>query len=273
MATKPSWIWWGLLTTPGVKAVRILENRVETPSTKTILFEEGMRATSGQFVMVWVPGVDEFPMSVSYTGDQFGLTYQILGEGTKTLASKCPGDKIGIRGPYGKGFALHGKRLLVVAGGLGMAPLGLFVQEAVEHGAKLDVVIGARTSKELLFEERSAKTGARVHISTDDGTKGIKGFATELAARVLEKDRFDCLYTCGPEKMIVTLLAMADRKGLPMQASLERMMKCGIGVCDSCAIDGKHVCKDGPVFGESDLRSFSDLGRTKLDTCGRKVVV
>jgi dihydroorotate dehydrogenase electron transfer subunit len=252
---------------------KIVENRVETPSTKTMIFEEGLRATSGQFVMVWVPGVDEFPMSVSYSGDRLGVTYQIIGEGTKALASKCPGEKVGIRGPYGKGFAIHGKRLLVVAGGLGMAPLGLFVEEATSHGAKVDVVLGARSSKELLFEGRAARAGARVHISTDDGSKGFKGLATQLAAEVLEKDRFDCVYTCGPEKMIVGLLTLADKKGVPMQASLERIMKCGIGICDSCALDGKHVCRDGPVFNERELRSFSELGKTKLDMCGRKVVV
>jgi dihydroorotate dehydrogenase electron transfer subunit len=253
--------------------MRIVEHRDETPSTKTMVFDEGMRATSGQFVMVWVPGVDEFPMSVSYSGERLGITYQVIGEGTRALAARKVGDRIGVRGPYGKGFAIRGKRLLVVGGGLGMAPLGLFVEEAAEHGAKLDIVLGARTSGELLFEERCARTGSKVHISTDDGTRGLKGFATELAATTLERDRFECVYTCGPEKMIVGLLGIADKKGIPMQASLERIMKCGIGVCDSCALDGRHVCRDGPVFNERDLRSFSDLGKTKLDTCGRKTAV
>lgn len=258
---------------PGVRMFRIAQHLDETASTRTIRFDEMLVATAGQFVMVWVPGVDEFPMSVSYSGDGFGITYQVIGEGTRALAEKKAGDMIGIRGPYGKGFAIHGKRLLVVAGGLGMAPLGLFVEEATAHGAKVDVVLGAKSSKELLFEERCSRAGARVHISTDDGTKGSRGFATELAATVIEKDRFDCVYTCGPEKMIAGLLDIAGKRGVPMQASLERIMKCGIGVCDSCALDGKHVCRDGPVFNERELRSFSDLGKTKLDTCGRKVAV
>ena len=245
----------------------------ETPSIKTVRFNERLAATPGQFVMVWVPGVDEFPMSVSYTEDGLGVTYQILGDGTKALASKVKGDRVGIRGPYGKGFAIHGKQLLVVAGGAGMAPLAPFVEQSVAHGASVDLVLGARTSTDLLFESRATKAGARVRISTDDGSKGFKGLATELTESVLAKNRFDSVYACGPEKMLVGVLKMAESRKLPMQASLERMMRCGIGICDSCAIDGRHVCRDGPVFSERELRALDELGKTKLDMCGRKVPV
>ncbi len=251
----------------------VLRHVDETPTIRSIIFKEGLAATPGQFVMVWVPGVDEFPMSVSYSTDGLGITYQVLGDGTKALASKAEGDRIGIRGPYGKGFAIHGKRLLVVAGGAGMAPLAPFVEEAVAHKASVDLVIGARTSSNILFESRGLKAGAKVHISTDDGSKGFKGLAVGLAESVLAGGKFDSIYACGPEKMLFSLLKIADSRKLPMQASLERIMKCGIGVCDSCAIDGKHVCTDGPVFSERDLRAFSELGKTKLDMCGRKVPV
>jgi len=232
-----------------------------------------MQGIPGQFVMVWVPGIDEFPMSLSYSGDAFGITYQIIGEGTKALASKKVGDKVGIRGPYGKGFAIHGRRLLLVAGGAGMAPLAPLAEDAVAHKCSVDFVIGARTARELLFETRTAESGARIHISTDDGSKGFKGLATDLARTVVSKAQFECLYACGPERMVVGLLSIATEKGLPMQASLERIMKCGIGVCDSCAVDGKHVCRDGPVFKEVELRKFAELGKTKLDLCGRKTPV
>jgi dihydroorotate dehydrogenase electron transfer subunit len=251
----------------------IAENRKETPNTRTIIFEEKLAATPGQFVMVWVPGVDEFPMSASYTSKEFGITFQVIGDGTKALAEKDAGEKIGIRGPYGKGFAIHGKRLLMVAGGAGMAPLAPFVEESLDHKVVVDLVVGAKTADELLFEGRVARAGAKVHVSTDDGSKGFKGLATESAASVLKNERFDCIYACGPEMMIVGLLDMAEKHRTPMQASLERIMKCGIGICDSCALDGRHVCKDGPVFSERDLRSFEELGRTKLDTSGRKVPV
>lgn len=251
----------------------IAEHTQETPSIKTIRFKETLSATPAQFVMVWVSGVDEFPMSASYTGHGFGITYQILGDGTRALASKEVGDRIGIRGPYGNGFVLHGSRVLVVAGGAGMAALGPFIEEAAAKGAAVDVVIGARTAEEILFEKRSMLAGGRIHISTDDGTKGLKGFATELASSLLDKERYDCMYACGPERMIVGLLKLATEKGIPIQASLERLMKCGIGICDSCALDGKHVCKDGPVFSETDLRAMAELGKTKLDHAGRKVPI
>jgi len=242
-------------------------------AVKTIRFEDSLSASPGQFVMVWVPGVDEFPMSVSYTGKRFGFTYQILGEGTKALASKKPGDLIGVRGPYGRGFSVAGKNLMVVAGGLGMAPIAPFVELAVEHKSSVEIVIGAKSATKLLFEKRAGAAGAKVHIATDDGSKGFKGFASDLAASLLQKGRFDSMYTCGPEPMIAKVLLLASQKGVPLQASLERLMKCGIGVCDSCAIDGKHVCRDGPVFSDTDLLGFSDLGRAKLDACGRKVQI
>jgi dihydroorotate dehydrogenase electron transfer subunit len=251
----------------------IAEHRKETPNARTIIFEEKLAAVPGQFVMVWVPGVDEFPMSASYASRDFGITYQIVGDGTKALAGKDAGEKICIRGPYGKGFAIHGKRLLMIAGGVGMAPLAPFVEESIVHEAVVDLVLGAKTEDELLFERRAATAGAKVHVSTDDGSKGFKGLATESAASVLKNEKFDCMYACGPEKMIVGLLDIAEKHRTPMQASLERLMKCGIGICDSCALDGRHVCRDGPVFSERELRSFEELGRTKLDTSGRKVPV
>jgi len=245
----------------------------DTPAVKTIRFEESIIAAPGQFVMVWVPSVDEFPMSVSYIGEQFGFTYQILGEGTKALSAKKPGDIVGVRGPYGHGFSIKGKRLLMVAGGLGMAPIAPFVERAIEHKSSVDLVLGAKSSGNLLFEKRAVDAGAKVHIATDDGSRGFRGFASDLTASLLKGEAFDGIYTCGPEPMIVKVLEIATARRIPVQASLERLMKCGIGVCDSCAIDGRHVCRDGPVFSEKDLRDFGDLGRAKLDASGRKVPI
>ncbi len=249
------------------------ENLQETPSIRTIRLAGEMLAVPGQFVMVWVPGADEFPMSLSYTGERFGITFQVLGEGTKALASMKAGQKIGIRGPYGNGFAIHGRRLLTVGGGAGMAPLGPFIEEAIAHRASVTAVIGARTARELLFERRSTSAGARVRVSTDDGTAGLRGAATELARELLLKGEFDAVYACGPEKMIVGLLEQTKGRDIELQAALERYMKCGIGICDSCALDGKHVCSDGPVFKDRELRKFDQLGRTKLDPAGRTVSV
>ncbi|OGS42900.1 MAG: dihydroorotate dehydrogenase electron transfer subunit [Euryarchaeota archaeon RBG_16_62_10] len=253
--------------------LRIRDNRDETPSIRTVRFGSRLDAVPGQFVMVWVPGIDEFPMSISYTGTRFGITYQVLGDGTRALASVGPGDYLGIRGPYGRGFELTGKRLLLVAGGAGMAPLAPMVKMAVGAGKKVDLVIGARTRAEILFDRRASRAGARVFISTDDGSRGFKGIASELAEDLLSKSRYDAVYACGPEKMISKLLGLAREHRVPMQASLERIMKCGIGLCDSCAIDGRHVCTDGPVFSDQEMKLFEDLGRSKLDLTGRRVPI
>ncbi len=263
----------GLPTVPGVRMMTVHEHRDETPNVRTVIFKEKLLAKPGQFVMVWVPGVDEFPMSASYTIPRFGITYQVLGPGTKALASVVQGRKVGIRGPYGKGFTLVGSRVLGVAGGAGIAPLAPFLELAITKRASVDLVLGAKTAREIIFEDRMVEAGAKVHISTDDGSGGSTGFATDLAKEVMSKERFDCVYTCGPERMLVGVLALAEKHKTPVQASLERFMKCGIGICDSCAIDGRHVCKDGPVFSGDDLRAFDDLGKTKLDTCGRRVPI
>ena len=273
MATNQSEKWWGSLILPGLKVFRVRENFNETPHMKTIRFAEQLDGVPGQFVMVWVPGVDEFPMSLSYTGNRFGITYQIVGDGTRALSAKLPGDKIGIRGPYGNGFTAKGKNLLLVGGGAGMAPIGPLVELARSRKAKVDLVLAAKTRDELLFEKRSIRSGASVHVSTDDGTKGFKGLATELAESVMAKKKFDLICACGPEKMISKMLDIASKKKIPMEASLERLMKCGIGICDSCALDGKHVCKDGPVFLEKELRLIDEFGKTKLDAAGRKVPI
>jgi len=247
--------------------------RDETPSTKTVRFKEPLDARPGQFVMVWVPGVDEFPMSVSYPGMDFGVTYQIVGEGTKALAQRLPGERIGIRGPYGNGYTLEGRKVLAVAGGTGTASLAPFIESAVKGGAAVTAVLGAKTSKDLLFEDRCARAGATVRVSTDDGSKGFKGLATDLARKTLDAGRFDAIYTCGPERMVAGLVPLARRHNIGMFASLERLMKCGIGICDSCALDGLHVCRDGPVFPLDVLERSEEFGRTRLDPTGTKVPI
>ncbi|HUV61762.1 MAG TPA: dihydroorotate dehydrogenase electron transfer subunit [Thermoplasmata archaeon] len=253
------------------KIFTITEQKDEATDCKTVRFDGDMDAQPGQFVMVWVPGVDEFPMSVSYVGDNFGVTYRVIGDGTRSLSAMNPGAKIGIRGPYGRGFEITGKRMLAVAGGTGMASIAPLVEKAVNSGVEVDLVIGAKTASELMMRGRCEEAGAKVHISTDDGSEGAKGLATDIAADIIQGGAFDSVCACGPERMAVGILHLTKKHGLPLQASLERHMKCGIGICDSCAIDGRHVCVDGPVFSGEILASLTDLGRTRLNPSGRRV--
>ncbi|MBU1158788.1 MAG: dihydroorotate dehydrogenase electron transfer subunit [Candidatus Thermoplasmatota archaeon] len=254
-----------------IRMLKVSEHIDETPNVRTIVLDGSIEAEPGQFVMVWVPGADEFPMSISYIGDQMGITYQIVGDGTKALSIKHVGDLVGIRGPYGKGYTPIGRKPLVVAGGTGMAALSPLIERLKLNQSEVRVVIGARTAREILFRDRAMKAGAEVVITTDDGSEGEKGFATDIAVPILQTREHDIVYCCGPERMMTKLADKCSELSIPMQASVERLMKCGIGICDSCAIDGLHVCRDGPVFSIDVLKGFSEFGRTKLDATGRRI--
>jgi dihydroorotate dehydrogenase electron transfer subunit len=262
-----------LRTDERLRVFAIAEELDETPTIRTVRMDGELHAQPGQFVMVWVPGRDEFPMSVSFPGERFGITYKVVGEGTRHLSAMGPGDRLGIRGPYGRGYSLEGERVLVVAGGTGMAVLAPMVEQAVAAGVSVDIVLGARTGTELLMRSRCERTGATVYITTDDGSEGFKGLTTDRARELLDAGGYDMVYTCGPERMIVGVLELAKARSIPMQASLERYMKCGIGICDSCAIDGRHVCIDGPVFPGEALSAMAELGKTRLSPSGRRTAI
>ena len=234
---------------------------------KTFFLDIKMDAMPGQFVMVWIPGIDEVPMSLSHIGEETAITVEKVGEATEAMHRMKEGDKLGVRGPYGRGFEIMGKKALFVAGGTGIAPLLPLIK--IYEGEK-HVVLGAKTSKLLLFADDIKKI-ANLHISTDDGSAGIEGFSTDVARMLMEKQEFDVVYVCGPEIMMKKMLDLCIEKGIEMQASLERYMKCGVGICDSCAIDGYHVCKDGPVFSSNVLIKIKDFGEWKRDEAGRKV--
>ena len=218
--------------------------------------------------MVWIPGIDEIPMSLSHIGERQAITVKKIGEATSALYNLKEGDKIGIRGPYGHGFAKKGRKALFVAGGIGIAPLLPLIRE---YEGEKEVILGARTKNEIIFEDEIKKL-APLHISTDDGSYGFKGFATDLMSKLLNKD-FDIVYTCGPEKMMKRVYQICKENGIEMQASLERYMKCGIGICDSCSINGYKVCRDGPVFDIETLSKMTDFGKWKRNEAGKKIPI
>jgi len=236
---------------------------------KTLFFscENCKKAEPGQFVMVWIPGIDEIPMSLSHIGKIQGITVKKIGRATKSLYSMNIKDKIGVRGPYGKGFVKKGKKALFVAGGIGIASLLPLIKS---YKGEKYVILAARNKNMLIFE-KEIKNFAELYISTDDGSLGFKGFATDLMKKLIKEHDFDIVYTCGPEKMMKKILDISIENGIEMQASLERYMKCGIGICDSCAIDGYKVCKDGPVFDRKILAKMKEFGKWKRDETGKKV--
>lgn len=252
------------------RIVKILSVIEENSDVKTLTFKDDCKAFPGQFVMVWVPDVDEVPMSLSFIGEKKGFTVKKIGEATKAMHLLKKGDRIGIRGPYGTHFETKGKKLLVVAGGIGIAPLAPFIEIAKKDGKNLTLAFGAKTKAELLFLNRLKDRYEELLIATDDGSEGYHGFVSNLANEILEKEDFDEILTCGPESMIKKVVDAANNKKISVQASLERYMKCGVGICDSCAIDGFLVCKDGPIFSGKALANLNDFGRFRRDACGKK---
>lgn len=226
----------------------------------------------GQFVMVWVPGVDEVPMSLSYQGEMAGITVKNVGEATAALSSLREGDLIGVRGPYGKGWMVPKGRILCVGGGVGMAPL-MSALDAVDDPSTVDVVIGARDAGEIIFYERAKERSNDVRISTDDGSRGFKGTAVALAAAMMAEKKYDMVLGCGPEIMLRYLLVACNEAGVRCQVSLERLMKCGAGLCGSCVVDGLRVCVEGPVFFDKQVEGMSEFGRCKRTASGSKTKV
>lgn len=253
------------------KVLQIIKEKKETSNIKTIMFEYSEDITPGQFFMIWIPKVDEIPMSVSYIDKNIkGITFKKVGDATNALFELKKGDRIGVRGPYGNGFKIHGKRILFVAGGTGIAMITPTVEKAIDKKIITTVIIGAKNKDELIFENRMKKYGAEVYVSTDDGSIGYKGFASDLAKELLENNIFDLILTCGPELMMKKLFEISQN--IPFQASLERYMKCGFGICGQCCVGkGLRVCEEGPVFDEKTLKDIEDFGVYKRDAAGRKV--
>ncbi len=249
------------------RVVRIEKVVQETPSIKSFYFVDNSNPAPGQFYMVWIPGVDEFPMSISAIDDLKRFTVKKIGDGTAAMHNLQEGDRLWIRGPYGRGFKPTDEPALVVGGGTGMATLAPLINALRDA----DVIIAARNEKELLFVDEFPDK--EVHIATDDGSRGFKGFASELAAVLIDKKEYGMVYTCGPEPMIKAIVDICLARKIPVQASLERFMKCGIGVCDSCSINGFRVCADGPVFSEKELAQMTELGKWKRDPSGMKVKI
>jgi dihydroorotate dehydrogenase electron transfer subunit len=260
------------------ESVRVSEKIEETERITTLLFEmplTNFEFHPGQFFMVWVPGVDEIPMSVSLWDPPIaGITVQAVGEATDSLTKLSEGDWLGIRGPFGSHFSTDSKKALVVGGGIGMAPLRPLVHDLSTFDTDITLIVAAKTKNHLLLYDFVERIGTNLHveIATDDGSIGYKGLATEAADEIAKSSKFDTIYTCGPELMMLGLFNLAQKKNLRFQASLERYMKCGCGICGTCAMDptGVLVCKEGPVFTSKDLLKLEEFGKYHRDSTGEK---
>jgi dihydroorotate dehydrogenase electron transfer subunit len=199
----------------------------EAKDLKTFIFRYKLDAKPGQFVIVWLPRIDEKPFSISFQDkDKFGITVFRIGEFTSKMFDLKEGDKIGIRGPYGNGFSLRGKRVVLVGGGCGAAPLGFLADELKKRKIDVNYIIGAKSKECLLFEKRMQIANIKTYFATDDGSYGFKGYTTEVLKKIISEKKIDAVYTCGPEIMIKFVVEICEKAKIPCEISMERYMKC-----------------------------------------------
>jgi dihydroorotate dehydrogenase electron transfer subunit len=263
-----------------LRTTRILTVKNESPTVKTFIFKDTpcAKAQPGQFLMLWIPGVDEIPLSI-LDADEDGLVsvaVKKVGEATRALHGAKVGNVLGVRGPFGNSFAMVKGKGLMVAGGTGTAPLFFLAKRLMPRMARGVFVLGAKTKSELLFMNQLGQILGEdeTHLvtSTEDGSCGVTGLCTELVEQILAKERFNIIYACGPEKMIRRVFELAERHQTNLEASLERLMRCAIGLCGSCTIGKYRVCTDGPIFTSKQLREVkTEFGNSKRDPTGRKI--
>lgn len=246
---------------------RVVDNRPETADTVTVRLEPVHTAlppfAPGQFAMVYAFGVGEIPVSVAGLQDG-ALIHTIRGVGavSHALWALRPGTQVGVRGPFGTGWDLpsaSGRDLLVVAGGIGLAPLRPLVQDALStpgDRGRLNVLVGARTPEDLLYRDELSGWGQPYCGVTVDRAgqewHGQVGVVTTLLDRAVFTPHETTAFVCGPEVMIrATARELLDR-GVPAQhirVSLERNMHCATGHCGHCQLGPLLLCRDGPVVG------------------------
>lgn len=200
------------------------------------------------------------------TRDKVEILYKVVGKATEILSTKRKGDRLDIIGPLGNGFELKSTvhirqpTALLVAGGHGVAPLYALARQITNHKSQALIFIGGRTKKDIVSDKELRKLGAKVYISTEDGSSGYKGLITDLLKRKARAMSYELgvrIYACGPKPMLKEVAKLARRYKIPCQVSLEEYMACGIGTCLGCAVKTrtgfKLVCKDGPVFDAGEI--------------------
>lgn len=244
--------------------------RVETYNVRTyyVKLPDGVELPKpGQFDLLYIHGVGEVPISVSDIHSETKViahTVRFIGSVTKTFAKLVEGDVIGFRGPYGKGWPLElceGKDILIVGGGIGLPPLRPVIREVAKNRSKygrLVILYGARTPKDLIYRyeyvDYESIPNTELHLTVDvpdESWRGDVGVVTELISKVSLDPKNTIALVCGPETMMKHTVKELSRKGFKPNAiflSLERRMKCGVGLCGHCQVGPYFVCKHGPVF-------------------------
>lgn len=215
----------------------------------------------GQFVQVDIKGSKNTflrrPISINFVDQEKNLLWLLVrraGEGTSTLISAPAGEVINLILPLGNGFSLNNGKVLLIGGGVGVAPLLYLGKILSEKGSNVSFLLGARRNQDLLELEEFKKYG-EVFVSTEDGSMGEKGFVTTHS---ILNDKFDLIQCCGPLPMMKAVAKIARLHNTHCEVSLENVMACGIGACLCCVEDTTEgnvcVCKEGPVFNIDKLK-------------------
>lgn len=243
-----------------------LEKIIGNEEQKTLFFKiENEIVIPGQFFMLNYKGCQK-PFSVSfYDSILIGFTIEDRGECSAKMIRAEKGEYFGLTGPLGKGFQIDKhERFLLIGGGIGAAPLNYLALFLVGNSKDVDVLFGAKTSEKLDYcKPLMGIASCNMSIYTDDGSEGQKGFVTKDIEKVIKEKKYDTVCICGPEIMMEKTVKMINNKVKNIQISMERYMKCGVGICGSCVIDnvGLRVCEDGPVFSYHDiLKNTKEFG-------------
>jgi NAD(P)H-flavin reductase len=261
---------------------RVHDVSKETPDTFTLALapdagSDGTTFQPGQFSMLWMFGVGELPISISGDPAQLGrLVYTVrsVGKATNALVGRKPGDSLGVRGPFGKGWPLEvarGRDVIVIAGGIGLAPLRPVIYEVLQNRdqyGRLVLLYGARSPRDVLYRKELV-SWARHHetqiLTTVDygglSWHGHVGVVTTLFKYARLHPARSVAMICGPEIMMRFVTRELEVQGLKrddIYVSMERNMKCGVGFCGHCQYGPHFICKDGPVFPYERIRTLLD---------------
>ena len=245
--------------------LRVLEH---APDTRSFVFSQPFHALPGQFVFAGDPGDQEKPFSISELCDgELEITVKAVGGFTRAMMALRPGDRVGLRGPFGSSFDASGP-VVLLGGGIGIAPIRFLARQLRRQGRQDPVLLGARGADEHIFVHDFRRLGAR--FATDDGSLGLHGTVSDLLQRLPDLQAGTTLCGCGPEPMLLALRAAALERGLAVQLSFERLMKCGLGICGQCCADGSGIrlCVEGPVLSEAHLARLTHLGQPHRDATG-----
>ena len=260
-------------------ALPIKQIIIENERVKTFVIDGEMDFKPGQFTMCWIPGFDEKPFGlVSRKKGEFMITVAAVGTSTKALHMMEVGDMLGFRGPFGSAFTLPVSGSIgLIAGGYGMASLFNLAKEAREKGIDVHVFLGARNKDEFLYLDWMKELGAELHLSTDDGSAGFKGFNVQVFEDWVKNKggskggMLSKVYTVGPEIMEMKVADICYANNIPFEVSLERYMKCGFGICGQCCVDpvGWRMCVEGPVIDGEKLKQITEFGNYHRTASGR----